>query len=145
MCNTRCRYGTQSAWYFSDLAGIQIAQTVMPKPEPLADESGVTHAAVTAESTAQPSTASGFAKLLLKPVVSCEYLLQQYVMPLPLSLSLSLSLSLPFCMSVSQLHTTWSEQVPGCSSEPKECERLYAFLSRANSQRVAADELSKAQ
>jgi hypothetical protein len=101
MCNTRCRYGTQSAWYFSDLAGIQIAQTVMPKPEPLADESGVTHAAVTAESTAQPSTASGFAKLLLKPVVSCEYLLRQYVMPLP-SLSVSVlknSVYLHVCLS----------------------------------------------
>ena len=98
MCNTRCRYGTQSAWYFSDLAGIQIAQTVMPKPEPLADESGVTHAAVTAESTAQPSTASGFAKLLLKPVVSCEYLLRQYVMPLP-SLCLCLSVCLHVCLS----------------------------------------------
>ena len=78
MCIVRCRYGTQGAWYFSDLAGIQIAQT-----------------------TVQPPTASGFAKLLLKPVVSCEYLLQPTcdASPACLPANLCVCLRLSGCLS----------------------------------------------
>ena len=88
-------FGTQSAWYFSDLAGIRMAPF---------------------NASAGPGYGSGWARLLLRPAVSCEYLAA--------ALNLS-SVNATMLSSRGPISSAWrlascpESQIPATPSAPK--------------------------